>query len=110
MHCRNLQEPKKVAVKQRRRYILGNLLIHLIPVTVVAVIVTLNIKGQLFVFFIVDRVNASSNWIPALFYAAQTTRPVDDCVFDKPGLFGHVFRDELSQRPSLWRYIFGLSG
>ncbi len=71
MHKHGLQEPKKVAIQESRLYALLGTIIHLIPVAGVAVVVTLNIKGHLFGFFVVDYLDSSSNWLPVLFIAAK---------------------------------------
>lgn len=71
MHKHGLQEPKKVAIQHSRLYALLGTIIHLIPVAGVAVIATLNIKGHLFGFFIVDYLESSSHWVPALLLAAK---------------------------------------
>lgn len=71
MRKRGLQEPKKVAIQYSRPYALLGTSMHLIPVAGVAVVVTLNIKGHLFGFFVVDYLESSSHWVPALLQAAK---------------------------------------
>lgn len=71
MRKRGLQEPKKVAIHKSQLHALLGTLIHLVPVAGIAVIVTLNIKGHLFGFFVVDHQESSSYWVPALLLAAK---------------------------------------
>ncbi len=71
MRKRGLQEPKKIAIQKSQLHAFLGTFIHLVPVAGVAVIVTLNIKGHLFGFFVVDYLESSSHWVPALLQAAK---------------------------------------
>ncbi len=71
MRRRGLQEPKKVAIEHNRLYAFLGLIIHSIPVGVACALVMLNMKGHLFGFFVVDSLESSSHWIPALLQAAK---------------------------------------
>lgn len=64
------QEPRKVVIQRGYLYAFLGALVHIIPVSGVVTIVTLNLRGCLF-GIVQNSLDRSSEWIPALQYAAK---------------------------------------
>lgn len=71
MHRHGRQEPRKVAIQQSFISALLGTLIHIIPVSTIVIIVTLNLRGNLFRFLVLDFLDSSSDWLQALQYVAK---------------------------------------